>query len=362
MKHIDLIKLIYEHKETIDQAYRNEAVHKVDERLLDSTLFVKIGNTYTLNKNYTNFADAILQRIDYNIIFGDYEQEYKELVKFKNRFLKENNAFYKKSILRLIENLYIKFFNRDREISALLVKLENDTSLEIDILIENANDILKKIEELIIASDKIGTLFRDDLKYIDQDITALLQWVSIYILLFIENIDGYIKQLNRFILQTKKKRLENKNLLTLASLILDEKATSLEEYLAQNALHFYHTIHKSQKNRVAIYPDDREIRTISKEVAVILQGVSVNRPLMTSPIKQQKREPLNIIDIDKIMSDLRKQKSDDIFKFIYMHEELHKHEASKNMAFKVFLQIVMDENVKFDKTFNEYGIKVAKWA
>lgn len=362
MKHIDLIKLIYEHKDIIDRAYRGDTIHKVDGRLVDSTLFRKIGEHYTLNNNYTHFADSVLQRIDYTIIFGDYEQEYKELVKFKNRFLKEKNPHYRQSILQLIESLYFKFLNRDREISALLMKLENETSLDIDIIIENSNDILIKIEELIDANDKIGRLFREDLKHIDNDITFLLQGVGIDILRFIENIDGYIKQLNRFILQTQKKRLQNKEFLTLASLILEEKAHDLDEYLTHNFTHFYHTVQKSQKNRVHIYPDDTQSKSISKELAQLLKGLTLPRPIMTSPIQSQKHEKLHLINIEKIIDDLHVQKSEDIFIFILSHEELLEREPLKEEAFKVFLQIIMDANVKFTHKFNEYGIKVAQWA
>jgi len=361
MKHSDLLKLLHDHRETIDQAYRGEKVHNVDARLLEATLFQKIGENYALNNTYTHFADSVLQRIDYTIIFGDYEQEYKELVKFKNRFLKEKNPHYKQSILQLIASLYSKFSNRDREIAALLMKLENETALDIDIIIENSNDILTKIEELIVANSKIGALFRGDLKQIDPEITFLLQDVGVDVLRFIENIDSYIQQLNRFILQTQKKRLQNKEFLTLASLILEEKAHELDEYLTRNFTHFYHTLSKSQKNKVVVYPDDTQNTAIAKELSRIVEGLAIKRPTITSPLQRQKHEKLNLINIEKIIDDLHAQKSDDIFTFILSHKELREREPLKEEAFKVFLQIIMEPQVKFTNTFNEYGIKGAQW-
>ena len=90
MKHIDLLKLLDRNAEIIDRAYRGESIQSVEAELLDATLFLKINKRYKLNKNYFNFADSILQRVDYSIIFGDYEKEYKELVKLKKRYLKHS--------------------------------------------------------------------------------------------------------------------------------------------------------------------------------------------------------------------------------------------------------------------------------
>ena len=231
MKHLELIKLVNDNKDLIDKTYREGKVDSVKEELIDSTLFIKISGQYKLNKNYLNFVDSVLQRVDYSIIFGDYEKEYKELVKNKNRYLENKNEHYRSQILNLVETLFFKFLNRDREIQILLLRVENDTSLDIDILIQHANDILEKIDELIEANTKIGQLFRSDLKGIDDELDELLSSISVDVLKYIENIDAYIKQISLFLIQTKNRRMQNKKLSKLSNLILDEKTQALDEYL-----------------------------------------------------------------------------------------------------------------------------------
>ena len=110
MKHSELIKLVYKHANVIDRAYRQEEILNLHEDLLDSTLFIEINARYKLNRNYLNFVDSVLQRIDYSVIFGAYEKEYKELVKFKKRYEEtqeeSKRSFYVKSIEKLIEHAH----------------------------------------------------------------------------------------------------------------------------------------------------------------------------------------------------------------------------------------------------------------
>lgn len=287
MKHIELLKLLNQNAELIDRAYRQETIHNVDEELLESALFIQINERYKLNKNYFNFADSILQRVDYSIIFGDYEKEYKELVKLKKRYLETQNDYYKSSIEHLIENLYEKFHNRDREIQILLQRLENDTSLEIDILLENATDILEKIYELIEANEQIGRLFRHDLRGLAESVDRLLQSISVSILEYIQNIDKYIDQVNRFILQTQKRRLQNRQLTHLSNLILNEECTVLDEYLGVTSHKRYFTHIRSQKNKIHTYPNDKEIYKLKKGLVEILAGVSVKPIKKMGSIKKQ---------------------------------------------------------------------------
>jgi len=363
MKHLELLKLVNDNKDVIDKAYRDGRIESVKEELSDSTLFVKISSVYKLNKNYLNFVDSVLQRVDYSIIFGDYTKEYKELVKNKNRFLENKNEHYKTQIIELIENLYFKFLNRDREIQVLLLRVENDTSLDIDILIQNANDILEKIDELIEANTKIGQLFRVDLKDIDADIDALLSSISVDILRYIQNIDAYIKQISLFLIQTKNRRLQNKKLTKLANQILEEKTTALDEHLELHKKHLFHTIVKNQRKTVVTYPSDRDIYKINKALKVVLDGFEVKKKLKTSLIKPQQKQKLDIINIDNILKDLSDISCDDIFIFIHNHKELDKYEdyKLKEEAFKLFLQITTHEKLSFTDEFNEFGIKVAKW-
>ena len=363
MKHIDLLKLLDRNSELIDRAYRGESIQSVDAELLDSTLFLKINKRYKLNKNYFNFADSILQRVDYSIIFGDYEKEYKELVKLKKRYLQTENEHYKKSIEHLIENLYEKFYNRDREIQILIQRLENDTSLEIDIVLENATDTLEKIYELIRANEQIGELFRKDLRGLAESIDTLLQSISISFLEYIQNIDKYIDQINRFIKKKKKRRVQNRQIAHLSNLILNEECLALDELLRVTSHKCYFTHPKSQKNRVYIYPDDGDIHRLKKGLLEILTGVSVKPVKKVGLIKKQQQEKLDIINIDKIIIDLDFTKSEDVFLFIKEHQELQKYEGRSlvDEAFKTYLALTTHKKVVFKTEFNAYNIKVAKW-
>lgn len=364
MKHLELLKLVNDNKDVIDKAYREGRIDSVKQELSDSTLFVKISGQYKLNKNYLNFVDSVLQRVDYSIIFGDYEKEYKELVKNKNRYLENKNEHYRSQILNLVETLFFKFLNRDREIQILLLRVENDTSLDIDILIQHANDILEKIDELIEANTKIGQLFRSDLKGIDDELDILLSSISVDVLKYIENIDAYIKQISLFLIQTKNRRMQNKNLIKLSNLILDEKTQSLDEYLHLHKKHLFHTVMKNQRNRLVTYPGDRDIYKISKALKVVLDGFEVKKEVKTSTIKPQQKQKLDIINIENILGDLDDNSCDDIFIYIMNHNELSMYEdfTLKEEAFKLFLQITTHEKLSFTSEFNEFGIKVAKWA
>lgn len=363
MKHNELLKLLYTHKESIDRAYREGFLENVSQELIESTLFVKINEKYKLNKNYINFADSILQRVDYSIIFGNYENEYKELVKLKKRYQESNDYYYIETMLVLIETLYFKFLNRDREIQVLLVRLENDTSLEIDILIQNGGDILEKVSELIDANKKIGLFFRQELRGLAQEIDSLLQSVNISLLGFIENIDYYIKQLNQFLIQTKKRRLQNKQLMQVSNQILDEETQNLESQLSLHFKKYFFTIHQSQKNKINFLAQESDFYKISKEIKALLGDLKIEKPLSKRSIKHQEVQKLSLIDVEAILHDLSQAKSEDIFLFLYQHKELQKYQDQELVeeAFKVYMYIVSAHKVHFSKNFNAYGIKVAQW-
>lgn len=355
---------MHDNIDLIDRSYRGEELVAVDEVLLDTTLFLKINKRYKLNKNYLNFADSILQRVDYSIIFGDYEKEYKQLVKLKRAYVESNQEYYKTNMQKLIENLYEKFFNRDREIQILVARLESDRNLDIDILLSEANNTLEKIYELIDANEKVGAFFRNDLRGLHVEIDALLQSISIDILKYIENIGKYIDQINSFIVQTKKRRELNVKVMKLSNMLLDEESDHLDEYLRLNHQSSYFTQTRSQKNRVHIFADESDIPKLNKkELKNILDLVTVKREKKESSIKQQSYEKLEIVDIDSIISDLLKQKSEDIFLSIKNHKELSAYSDNHLVeeAFKIYLHLGTKDEVEFSEAFNTYGVKVARW-
>ena len=363
MKHSELLKLVHDNRELIDRAYRQEHTQNVPEELVESTLFLKVGDRYKLNKNYLNFVDSVLQRIDYSVIFGDYEKEYKELVKNKKRYEERAEEFHKSAILKLIDDLYFKFYNRDREIRTLLLRLENDTSLDIDVLLENAGDILEKVDELIGANEKIGALFRKELRGLDEEIDSLLQSISVNILRYVENIDVYIREINQFIVQTKKRRFQNKQIIKLSNMILDEEVNALDEYLTLHYKTLYFTVERSQKNKIRVFASDEDVARMKKELKETFSNLALEKPVKTNAIKAQAKERLEIVDTQKIIRDLREKKSEDVFVFIKSHEELKRFERNEliNEAFKAYLQITTDAQVAFSERFNEFGIKVARW-
>lgn len=363
MKHLDLIKLIYENRLLLDTAYKESTVSHVKSELLDINLFIKINDTYKLNQNYLNFVDTLLSRVDYSIIFGDYEKEYKELVKLKKYYSESGDAHYMERILNLVQNLYNKFKNRDLEIKSLIIKLESETSLDIDILLQNANDTLEKIYELIDANKKIGLFFREALRGVSSELDRLLQSVSVEMLEYVNNIDLYIKQIKHFIVQTKNRRLQNRRFMSVANNILDEKVQRLEASLENNSRYLYFSFNVSQKNSIKYFACDEDIIRLKKPLRALFENMSVKKKLRTSAIKPQIVERLNIINTLKIVNDLNVQKSEDIFIFIKEHEELaaFTNKVLVEEAFKIYLHLSVDKRVRFMNRFNEFGVKVATW-
>ena len=363
MKHIELIKLIYDNRDILDSAYKKEQINSVSSELVDINLFIKINDSYKLNQNYLNFVDSLLSRVDYSIIFGDYEKEYKELVKLKKRYGESGDDYYIQRILDLTQNLYNKFKNRDLEIKSLIIKLESETSLDIDILIENANDTLDKIYELIDANKKIGLFFRQTLRGLTLELDTLLQSISVDMLEFVNNIDTYIKQIKHFIVQTKNRRLQNRRFMSVANDIIDEKTQNLEEFLKNNTQHLYFSVNVSQKNTIKFMADDSDILRLKKHLESLFENMSVKKAVNEKAIKPQKVEKLNIVNTQNIIDDLDKNKSDDVFKTIKEHNELsiYKDKELVEEAFKIYLHLSVDKRLSFMDKFNEFGIKVASW-
>ncbi len=363
MKHIELIKLIYENRDILDSAYRQEHIASVKSELLDINLFIKINDSYKLNQNYLNFVDSLLSRVDYSIIFGDYEKEYKELVKLKKRYSENGDDYYMERIIDLVQKLYHKFKNRDLEIKSLIIKLESETSLDIDILLENANDTLDKIYELIDANKKIGHFFRETLRGVSFELDTILQSISVEMLMFVNNIDTYIKQIKHFIVQTKNRRLQNRLFMSVANDIVDEKTQKLEEVLSNNSKYFYFSVSVSQKNTIKYLADDVDILRLKKPLQSLFENMSVKKAINTSSIKPQKIEKLNIVNTQNIIDELDSQKTDDVFVFIKEHKELSifKDKELIEESFKIYLHISVDKRLRFMSEFNEFGVKVASW-
>lgn len=352
MTHLELIQLLYKHKDTINEAYINKSVDLVSEELVDSTLFLKVANSYRLNSNYTTFVNSILDRVDYGMVFESYKDELANLVRYKNRFIQTKEDFYKENILKLIDDIYLRFFYRDKNISRLLRKLENEVSLEINIIIEQANIILENITELIDANAKINKTFLE-LKSLDDDIKARVVAYDNDFYNFGVNIDFYIEFLKRFITQTKEKRRQNRLFLNMARKIIDEDDKSLTKLLDENQNRFYNFEYSKFKKIRFFIEDDRRVKKYLKE----LQLSKPKKLTATTSIIEMPPQKLQMIDIQKIVAKLNALSPQDIYEFLLNLEEI----KDENEAFKLYLHLLSFSNIIYEDKFNTYGIKVVRW-
>ena len=96
MTHLELVQLLYKHKDTINEAYINKSVDLVCEELVDSTLFLKVASSYRLNSNYTTFVNSILDRVDYGMVFESTKMNLQTLCDIKTDLSKLKRIFIKK--------------------------------------------------------------------------------------------------------------------------------------------------------------------------------------------------------------------------------------------------------------------------
>ena len=347
MTHIELLNLLTKNKDIIDQAYRDGYIDSVSDELFDSTLFTKSSKGYELNRSYISFVNTILDRVDYSIVFGDYEKEHSLLIKSKIKYQETKKEYYKNDILNRIDEIFFKFLNRDREIKALLYKLENEVSLDIDIIIENANSILVQIIELIDANEKISKTF-NELKIIDKEFKEFISNLDEDLYRFIKNINIYIEILNKFIVQTKQKRKQNRLFLKLSNDILDEKDEYLNEYLKINSPTLHTLKYKHKKDILLVCEDNKKLKKAIKNLDLFKPLQKLAPTIINIP----KPEKLEIIELDEILLSL-KNGCDDLYIFLF-------DKVGKD-AFRVYLSLLEYENIEFCDEFNEYGIKKVRW-
>ena len=198
MTHIQLIEFIYTHRHTLDDIYKSKK-STVTQTLENSRLITKIGDNIELSESYRNFIDITLNRIDYAVIFNTYNAELQELLKQKNRYIEEKNPYYLEEILALLKAIFLKLSKRDQEIRTLLIKIENETSLDLDLLIEKSMDILEKIEEVNRANNEVREIFYNDIYNLDPSTKHFIDETSSSLLLFVENISEGLHRLKQFI-------------------------------------------------------------------------------------------------------------------------------------------------------------------
>ncbi len=369
MTHIELIEFIYTHRQELDEIYKNQK-ETASDALATSRLVVKIGEKSELAQSYRHFIDVTLRRIDYGVIFNTYDAELQELLKQKSRYLQEHKAYYLDEILALLKSIFLKLNQRDQEIRTLLIKVENENALELDLLIEKAMDILEKIEELNLANNKIREIFYGELFTLHPKTKSFIEGISDEMATFIENISMSLERLKDFIVRTRKLRLQNRQLHQLASQILEEKDQALEEELKLNSKTAYLTLHRSQKSQIKTFPDGSESSKIIRKLRQHLYNVKVKKEPKTFTLQTQKEEQLKLVNLKLIKDGLKAKGSNDIFTYIYQHEELRRfiEESSeggslKEESFKIYLQFVIPPNphVTLSQHYNDHDIRIAQW-
>jgi len=355
MTHLQLIEMLYRHRDEIHQAYMHKGTLSGSDELIKSTLFIKVADEYQLNQTYITFVDSILDRVDYGVVFEDYEKENAKLILLRKKYLQHKKLYYKEQILKLIDDIYLRFFYRDNHIRLLLKKLEHDMSLEIEIIIEEANSILYDISELIDANEKIYKTFVE-LKELESDIKTKLIKLEIDLFRFSNNIENYISQLRRFIIQTKEKRRQNRLFMQVANDILNENDTKLDEYLSADTSIKCYTIEYTKRKKVKSLPSFYDTSTLKKALKS-LELTKSKRATANSKLQEIPPQKLPMIDIDVIIKLLQDDKPDDIYSYLLSKSDIFE---GDDEVFKIYLHL-LSYSVTYSDDFNQHNIRRVAW-
>lgn len=364
MRHIELLETLYKNRETIIAIEKGEYREDLNTDLVNSDFFVKFGDKIILNEKYQDFINFMLQRVDYGIIFGDYEYEHKELIDRKTKFLKNdsNQYFYLNQILQLIQTLFSRFRNKDREIALITEKLENETN-NLNAIINIAEDALDNIREFSTASGKVGNLLRTELKGIHEDIDKALKPTNYEILTFHKNIHKQIERILFFIVSRKDRIRENKKLAQITESILTDKDDELENHLILKSNQLFFTIYQEQRLRHNTFPQEDDLSKLTSILSERLNIEETKREEREVFFEAPKVEKIDIPDIEKIVQELNQDKSEDIFLTISNHIKLEN--SIKSDVFKLFFKIVTykkyRKNIRFTNIANSEKIRIVKW-
>lgn len=369
MTHIELLEIICKHKNTIDRAYIENEIFDIPIDLIHCGIFRKVGKEYKLADAYIQFANIMLRRADIDVTFGNYIEEQKKLMELKIEYLKSNEPQYINRIKVLVGKLYERLSDRDIGISAKVNDIISDNKLSIEVIIKEAEDVDKRIAELISENINIRILLNEELMSIEnKELKELLVDIGIEMEILNNNIHAYIQRLSNFILRTKKRKEQNNKLVSIANKIMIQKDEDLTSLLISNAYYCHHTIREGKKN-IKFLPKEAHIN--KDNFVEALNGVlfiektsrkapKENNYRIDEPIKQK------AINIEKLLEDIINAKPNDIYKFISSHNELtqfNTDEDIKMFSFQAYLTIILENynNVDLTELFNENNIRIAKW-
>jgi len=369
MTHIELIEFIHKHRDTLDDIYKGKK-NRANKDLEASRLITKVGENIELSESYRTFVDTMLNRIEYAVIFNTYNEELKELLRQKSRYLSEKKEYYLNEILSLLKTIFLKLDKRNQEIRTLLIKIENESSLDLDLLIEKSTDILEKIKETNQANHKIQEVFNHEIYELHPKTKQFIDDISFEMLNFIENISTSLENLEFFIARTKKLRQQNRRLHQLSTQILEERDQELETLLTLNTKENYLTLYRSQKQTIKSFPDGSETSRVIRKLRRILYETKVKKEPKAFTINPQKEQKLNLVNMDAIERELKKKGSNDIFTYIYEHPELKRFmennsngNSLKEESFRIYLQFIIPENshINLTNNYNDHAIRIAQW-
>jgi len=369
MTHIELLEIICKHKNTIDKAYIESEILDIPKELIHCGIFRKIGKEYKLADTYIQFANIMLKRADIDATFGNYIEEQKKLIKLKNEYLKSGEPQYLNRIKTLVGKLYERLSDRDIGINAKVNNIISDNKLSIEAVIKEAEDVDKRIAELIDENINIRTLLNEELMSIDnRELKDLLVDIGIEMEILNNNIHAYIQRLSDFILRTKKRKEQNNKLASIANKIMIQKDEDLTYLLISNAENHHHTI-RDAKRSIKFIPKESHIDK-DNFIEAINNVLTLEKASRKAPIENNYEigKPIEqkAININKLLKDIKKVKPDDIFTYISSHSELTQFNTDKDIkmfSFQAYITIILENsnNVELTELFNENNIRIAKW-
>ena len=370
MKHLELIELIYKHRELIDRAFRGESTQSLPSELIDdAAIFQKVAKQYELSDTYVQFANAILKRVDANYTFGDYNEEIKLLMKQKSDYAETNDKNILFRIKDLVRTLYKKIEQRDILINARINDIVNDNDLSIELIIKDAIDVDNRVTELIEAHSQNLKILGKELRGIDEELDEILVDIGLDMLPLSDNIHVYNKRLSDFILRTEKRKEQNKKLSSLSNKIIKEQDHELRSLLLSNTQVYNHTLKERKTANVKHLPSPTEL-TKSSFIEALSNVLKINKVQRKTnaakPYAPSQNVELKAMRLEIVQRDILKDKPEDIYKYILQHQEIEKFKEDnldKTYAFKTYLTIVQNnrENIILEKDFNNSNIRIAKW-
>jgi len=369
MIHIELLEIICKYKDIINKAYIEDEILSIPPDLIHCGIFRKIGKEYKLADAYIQFAHVMLKKVDIDATFGNYIEEQKKLIDLKNEYLKSNDPQYLNRIKVLVGKLYERLSDRDIGINAKVTDIISDNKLSIEAIIKEAEDVDKRIAELIGENVNIRVLFNEDLMSIDnEDLKDLLVDIGIEMEILNNNIHAYIQRLNDFILRTKKRKEQNNKLASITNKIMTQKDEDLTSLLISNAQYYHHTIRDNKKN-ISFLPQESHINkdnfTDTLNNVLTIEATTKKAP-KNNNYKVEEPVEQKVINIEKILEEIIREKPKDIYNFISKHSELTQFTIDKDIqmySFQVYLTIILENNNSINLTnqFNEKNVRIAIW-